>query len=98
MASFTSCKGFFTCIRKYLADGQFIANCRPEPPRAASRRVLGPRDAVEDEIQPVFEFVTIVVAGLHGAVDGHLGEVGILVRPESLEDVSCDLGNSSSAF
>jgi hypothetical protein len=45
-------------------------------------------DAFEDEIEPVFEFVSVAVAGLHSAVDGHFGQVGLLVRPESLEDVT----------
>lgn len=60
---------------------------------AASDRFPGPLDTGEDEIEPVFEFVTVVVTGLHRAVDGHLGQVRILARPESLHDVFCDLGN-----
>src|SRR4029077_6788523 len=51
---------------------------------ASVAAILGPPDTLEDEIKPVLEFVTIVVAELGGPVDRHLGQVRILAGAESL--------------
>ena len=51
----------------------------------SSGRVSKPLEAVEDQIQPELELIRVVVAGLHGVLDDHLGEIGVLVGTEPTE-------------
>src|SRR5207248_10424205 len=74
-----------------LPGSEIVAHAKTLAARSLlhwSGRVLGPLDAVEDEIEPVLEFVAIVVPGLHGAVDRHFGQVGVLAGAEPLDDVA----------
>src|SRR6266446_6632390 len=98
MAGFTSCKVFLLVHASTYRTASLLQTAGRSLPRRHHDESWALVMPSRMRSSPYFEFVTIVVAGLHGAVDGHLGEVGILVRPESLEDVSCDLRNSSSAF
>src|ERR1700730_2938574 len=100
----------FTCSRRWAATRhRDISSAGRSPPsisQGGSRTgchqrcwqreglVSDPLDAVQDEIEPVLEFVTVLVARLHGAVDRHLSEVGILAGPEPLHDVSRYLGDA----
>jgi hypothetical protein len=55
-------------------------------------RVEGSFKAVEDQVEPVLEFVGVVVAGLEDVLDGQLGEVGVLAGGELRHDCLRDLG------
>ena len=50
------------------------------------------RDSVEDQIEPEFELVAVVVAGLEDVLEGQLGEVGVLVGGEPAHDRLGHLG------
>jgi len=50
-----------------------------------------PVKAVEDQIQPELELVPIIVAGLQGVLNDHLGEMRVLSGGELPEDVLRDL-------
>jgi hypothetical protein len=56
------------------------------------RQCLGASlEAVEDQIQPELELFRVVVSGLHGVFDDHLGEMRVLVGGKLPEDVLPDL-------
>ena len=41
-------------------------------------RAAGALEAVEDQVEPEFELIAVVVAGLQDVLEGQLGEVGVL--------------------
>src|SRR5260370_35728168 len=55
-----------------------------------SGSVSEPLEAVEDQIEPELELFRVVVAGLHGVLDDHLGEMRVLGGGELPEDVLRD--------
>ena len=54
---------------------------RPAPRgcRSGWAGVPGPFEAVEDQVEPEFELIAAVVAGLQDVLEGQLGDVGVLV-------------------
>ena len=68
-------------------------------PSAGHMRSAGsrPLQAVEDQVEPVFELVAVLVSGLHGVFGDELDEIRVRVDGKRLEHRLRDVHDFSAA-